>query len=114
MVAPRLELEMNTPFDRYARVHRAISSSCTVVSPAELPCFHRFSSSSLPLAGTMSFLIAAIAGWPPQSEYHMVECQINSVRPLYNLTKIVGRPFHKLTKIVTSGDFYSFIEKSYG
>jgi hypothetical protein len=42
-------------------------------------CFDRFSSCSLPFAGTMSFLIGAIGGWPPPSEYHMVERQVNNV-----------------------------------
>ncbi len=27
----------------------------------------------------MSFLIGAIGGWPPPSEYHMVERQVNNV-----------------------------------
>jgi hypothetical protein len=42
-------------------------------------CFDRFSSCSLPFAGTMSFLIGAIGGWPPPGEYHMVERQVNNV-----------------------------------
>ncbi len=36
-------------------------------------------SCSLPFAGTMGFLIGAIGGWPPPSEYHMVERQVNNV-----------------------------------
>ncbi len=42
-------------------------------------CFDRFSACSLPFAGAMRFLIGAIGGWPPPSEYHMVERQVNNV-----------------------------------